>query len=265
MKYLLLLILLLILLILTKYNKFFDINENYKNSKKKNKIVIITRFSILDCDSEGWVLTRKGKSCSDIKKKLFDEDRIKEKLLAFEKITYDSLIKQKYKNFIWLICISNEYPKKYLSKLKKILTSNKGIVNKIKLIPVKNMKDFDKRTNEELKNISKKYNYISVRLDDDDGLAPFYLSQLSKYHNIDNHVISFPYGRKVTFKNKKVIESKKITDYKKNAQGLSVVNNNIYKLGDHTKVDKKNNIIYNISKDAYRLFCSNHTDTRRKI
>ena len=264
MKYLLLLIL-IILLIVIKYYIFPTKNENYKNIKKKNKIVIITRFSILDCDSKFWKLTKKNKNCSDIKKKLFDEERIKEKLLAFEKITYDSIDKQTHKNFKWLIYISDKYPKKYLFKLKNILKSSNSISNKIKLIPVKNMKDFDKKTNDELKNISKKYNYISVRLDDDDGLAPFFLSKLTKYYDNNNHVISFPYGRKVTLKNRKIIKSKDIMDYKNIGLGLSAVNKNIYKLGKHTNVDKKNNIIYNVSKDSYELYCSKNTDTRREI
>lgn len=64
------------------------------------KTYIITRFSILDANSNSWVITRENKDAQELKNKLFSENRLKEKMSAFEKITYKSIINQTNQNFI---------------------------------------------------------------------------------------------------------------------------------------------------------------------
>ncbi len=127
-----------ILLLLLLYKR----KDNFGNNKLSDgTVVFITRFSILDCTKKYWKINRKSKSCSDIRKKLFNKKRLDSKLEAFKKITYSSIKKQTQKNFIWLIYISDVYPEKHLQKLKDIINSS-NIKHKIKLIPVTDMKNF---------------------------------------------------------------------------------------------------------------------------
>ena len=208
-------------------------------------------------------MKKETNSCFDLKKTLFDKKRLESKLEAFKKITYSSIKKQTQKNFIWLIYISNVYPDEYLQKLKGIINSS-NIKNKIKLIPVKNIDGFHINCSMQLKKISGSGNFISVRLDDDDGLSPSFIKTVSKYRNKSNHIISFPKGKNVTIKNGKVIYGKK-RNIKKIALGLSGINMNIYSTGDHTLVDQKYPVIYDNSENFYYLFCSDITDSKREF
>ena len=253
-------IIIAILLLLLLYKK----KDNFGNNNVSDgTVVFITRFSIFDCKIKAWKLNKMSNDCSDIKKKLFDKKRLQTKLEAFKKITYSSIKKQTQKNFIWLIYISNVYPDEYLQKLKGIINSS-NIKNKIKLIPVKNIDGFHINCSMQLKKISGSGNFISVRLDDDDGLSPSFIKTVSKYRNKSNHIISFPKGKNVTIKDEKVIYGSNITK-KKIALGLSGVNMNIHTAGDHTLVDKKHPIIYDNSENMYYLFCSNITDSKIKF
>jgi len=126
------------------------------------------------------------------------------------------------------------------------------------------MKEFYNSKRLLFEKISKKGNYISVRLDDDDGLSPSFIKTVCKYQNKSNHIISFPKGINVTIRDGKVIYGKK-TIKKKIALGLSGINMDIHTAGDHTLIDQKYPVIYDNSEDFYYLFCSDVTDSNRKF
>jgi len=254
-------ILVLVLCFIFKYSIF-----NYKESFPNNpKVILITRFSILDCDTESFRLTKYTNKCHDIKKKLFNKTRLENKFMAFKNITYPSIAHQTYKNYEWWIFTSDMLPPEYLRLLENIITSSYTTINKIKIIPVKNMSSFFKLTDMKLKKVSKKTNYISLRIDDDDGLSPYFLKNLIKYKDKSGSIISFPNGMKVKIENGKIVFGEKTKSKNIASAGLAAVNKNIYKCGNHTKVDKKYNVIYDNLENAYIQFCSEFTDTKRKF
>jgi hypothetical protein len=126
----------------------------------KMETYIITRFSILDVDCGDWIISRDDKDKEQLKKKLFDETRLREKFWAFENVTYRSIINQTNQNFFWMIFISNELPIKYKDKLYAYERHN------VKIFEVINMAEFFNI----LKNSKYSPEYSTVRLDDDDGL-----------------------------------------------------------------------------------------------
>lgn len=254
-------IILLVILIIKETVKFPIRNNN--SFSNQSSIIIITRFSIFDCNDNSWELKKKTSGCSLLKNKLFDHHRLETKLNAFKQITYKSLTNQTNQNFIWLIYISNIFPEKYLKIMRDIINSS-HIRNKIKLIPVQNMTEFRYNSTLQLRKISPSGHFISVRLDDDDGLSSTFLSTLIKYKDKSKHIISFPKGINVTLKNNQVIYGSEIV-FKKIALGLSAVNMNIYSCGSHTKVDQKYPVIYDYSNKSYYLFCSDKTDTKREF
>ena len=254
-------IILVIILIIKETVKFPNRNNN--SFTNQSNIIIITRFSIFDCNANSWQLKRESTDCSMIRNKLFDNKRLETKLNAFRQITYKSITEQTNQNFIWLIYISNIYPEKYLKIMKDIINSS-HIRNKIRLIPVQSMSEFMSNCSLQLKKISPSDNFISVRLDDDDGLSPNFLSALIKYKDKSRHIISFPKGINITLKDNRVIYGSEIM-YKKIALGLSAVNMNIYSCGSHTKVDQKYPVIYDYLNKSYYLFCSQQTDTKREF
>lgn len=126
------------------------------------------------------------------------------------------------------------------------------------------MSEFYSNLNLQIKKISPTGNYISMRLDDDDGLCPNFLSTVMKYKDKSKHIISLPNGINVTLKDNQVIYGSKIIN-KNIALGLSAVNMNIYNCGAHTMVNNKYPVIYDYLNESYYLFCSNQTDSKRKF
>ena len=165
---------------------------------------IITRFSILDINYQGYKTTKKyNKNIeSDIKKykkELFNYKRLNFKFKVFKLVTLPCVVNQTNKNYIWYIYASIYLPKEYKIKLKKITEPYK----KIKCIFIKSFREFNKFK------INKEEKYSTMRLDDDDGLNINFIENLNKYKNKNKFIISHPYGRKYIIKNNKIITSKK--------------------------------------------------------
>lgn len=222
------------------------------------KTYIITRFSILDANSNSWVITRENKDAQELKNKLFSENRLKEKMSAFEKITYKSIINQTNQNFIWLIFISTILPEMY----KKILYNMEK--DNIKILEVNNINEFNKY----ISSYDYEQDYSTVRLDDDDGLNLNFVEKINYFYKKStnkNEIYSLVNGRKITIKNSDIYLENKIFKYKKIAIGLSKFNGNIYSCGDHTKVDENNNIIYDEDINMFLIYSSKICDTKREF
>jgi hypothetical protein len=212
------------------------------------KHYIFTRFSILDevC----------GVFRNSSKDYLFSQDRLNFKFIVFDKMTYLSIINQTYNNYEWIIFASNYLSNFYKNKLEKYKTNN------IHILYVDNIKEMKNKTKHILQD---KNNYTSIRLDDDDGLCPEFLENINKYSDQKNKIISFPNGIRYTLdSNSNIIFGSKINK-QKNAMGLCAVEFNIFSAGNHLKVDKKYEIIYNNTADSYFLCCSEFCDTKRKF
>jgi hypothetical protein len=208
---------------------------------------IITRFSILDNQT-------KKRFQNNSEDYLFSKDRLDFKFFAFDKITHTSVINQTYTNYRWLIYASNYLPQIYKEKLNKYKNTN------IDIIYVNHFRDMWISKKEILKN---KNNYTTIRLDDDDGLSPKFLENINKYSNQKNKIISFPNGIKYTIDHKNdIIFGSKIS-WPKIALGLTAIEFDIYLAGNHMKIDKKYEIIYDNTKDSYLVCCSKFCDTKR--
>jgi len=218
------------------------------------KHYIITRFSILDVNTDKFILTRTNTK-EEIINILFDNNRLNFKFSVFDKMTYPSIINQTYKNYVWLIFASAYLPEEYKIKL------NKYTRKQIKIIYVKNFQDMDTYLEKQLQDVN---NYTTIRLDDDDGLCNTYLEELNKYKNNNNCIISFPNGIKFKLIDNQIIYGLK-SIFKKNAQGMTAINFNIFNAGNHMLVDKKYNVIYDNYEDAYFLCCSEYCDTKRNF
>ena len=216
---------------------------------------IITRFSIYDFNFKGFELTKNKNSDEqeEYKKKLFSEDRLNYKFNSFEKITLPSVVNQTNKNFIWYIYASIYLPDVYK---KRLLDITEKYTN-IKCIFIKSFDEFNK-----IEYINSKY--CTMRLDDDDGLSVKFIESINQYKNLDKVIISHPHGVKFTLQNNYVIYGNKIF-IKKIALGLCAIGMNIYECGDHTKVDKKFKVLYDIKPRMYIMNCSEFCDSQRKL
>ena len=212
---------------------------------------IITRFSIYDTTTSCTFLQNN----KDYKKILFSNDRLNFKFKVFEKITLPSINSQTYKNYTWLIYTSDILPENYKIKLIELTKSNLNI----QIVYVNNFDTFKKDI--PLKIL--KNNYMSMLLDDDDGLSIYFLQNLIKYEKNKKCIISMPKGIQFMLNNNNIIYGKK-NNCKKIAIGLTANNMNIFDCGNHSKVDSKYNVIYDQLENAYLICCSiKYCDSKR--
>jgi glycosyltransferase involved in cell wall biosynthesis len=159
---------------------------------------------------------------------LFSEKRLQGRLIFFKELTLKSILNQTYKNFEWIIFISNFLPEKYKEYIK-------NIDSRIKVVELdgKGMCQDD---------LLKSHNpsesdYISCRLDDDDGLCVDYFELLNKAYN--NHEIDFVAGSKeslgISYEKEKFLYSKLKTSYLTSA-GVACKNKHIYSIGSHSRI-----------------------------
>lgn len=201
-------------------------------------IVFMTRYSILD------------ETCTAFRNtNITDERRLDFKRKIFSTITLPSVVKQTDKNWKWIIYAGSWLKDKEFEKW-LYEDADKRIVVRF----VDSYKEFL-----ELSDIDSIGN-TTVRLDDDDALAPSFISKLRKYEDqLIYQIISFPNGRKFKGKERKDHVQKNI------ALGLSRINGNIYRCGNHSKIDQKFNVFYDESPRMYLLCCSDFCDTKRKF
>ena len=106
-------------------------------------------------------------------------------------------------------------------------------------------------------------NYATVRLDDDDILCRNFSKILNKYSDQSGKVISFPNGNEYLIKKGRKKIGKKL-NLKNLALGLSGININIYNCGDHSNINTRYKVIYDLTPKVYLLNCSNFCDTKRQ-
>lgn len=219
------------------------------------KVYFITRFSICDLHDGRFELTRKYKnSYNDYFNHLYSENRLETKFKAFSRITVPAIFNQNCNDWEWHIYTSPELPKKYKIKLNNLINSHP----QCQIFYVNSMSEFFRKSS----NYHYGNSYATVRLDDDDGLNLSYVKLLQQYSNEKGKIISFPLGQTLTIEDDKILYGSKCV-IKKIGLGLAAINMNIYKCGDHRKVDEKYDVIYNDTPQMYYLFCSSVCDTQR--
>lgn len=185
---------------------------------------------------------------------LYDEKRLDVVMKYLINITYKSLLLQKNKNFKWIICLGKDTPSKYMQIFKNICSDT---------IFIESFEhcEFIERTNK----YPKEKRYSTIRLDSDDGLTSNYIDTISHINN-PNIVFGIKSGY-IT----KLIDDNNIYIMNKTFEyltspGLGCVNNNIFSLGNHTKLHTKFNILdlsnYGIK---FLLSSGDHTVTSRQM
>lgn len=224
-------------------------------------VIFITRFSIPDLLKKHFQISKQLEE-DEYKEFLFSKERLDSKMNYFENLCFPSIIGQENNNWKWFIFISYELPEEYLIQLEKLVEPYK---DKIFIHFVSDMVDF-KDTLSNIINTEKKP-YITSRIDDDDGISESFVDKILFYLPMDKHVINFINGR-VSFYNEytKDIEFGNFITYFNNSVGLSIINHNIFDLGNHIKIHNSNNIIYNNQKNMFYLTHDEKwCDTKRSI
>lgn len=162
-------------------------------------------------------------------------------------------MKQTHQNFTWLIYSSNYMPEKYKQRLLRLKNNN------IEIKFVENLKEMMDDIDSHIKT---KKAFSTIRLDDDDGIHPDFLKTVETHKANHGKIISFIKGKVIKRNGKEFIPNRRIT-YKKTAAGMTGINFNIYKAGNHVKVNDKHPIIYDTLEDAYTISCSDLGNTRR--
>jgi len=217
-------------------------------------IYIFTRFSIYDPNSKGFNLIHD----KNYQEKLFSKQRLDKKFYIFKTLCLPHILEQEYTNWRWYIFISPKLPLYYKCQLIEMIK----LYPQINIQEVLHFKEFLSFTNNIVNNQN---NYITVRLDDDDGLSLEFLDLLCSYSKHKNSIVSFPYGTKVCLNNhNKLIYGKKMHQ-KNNAFGMAGINFNIFNAGNHCYVHRQYRVIYDMTPNMYYVFCDEMTDTKRKF
>lgn len=210
-------------------------NRNNNSTRKHGggvKIVVMTRFSVYSHGSSMLKNTQKNiKNDNTYLSRIYDPARLDAKMKAFKNITLPSILSQSYKNLVWNIYTSPQLPEKYMNMLKGLIKDPR-----IHLKIVNNMDQANGDYGRQLKKYSK---YISVRLDDDDGLHPQYFKLLAKSYK-PGQILNPSHGLKITLSDKepgKMICTKFTRTFA--ASGLAYANGNVISIGNHTKVHEK--------------------------
>ena len=225
---------------------------------------ILTRFSIFDKDSTGLQISNKYnlKNESDqekYKNELFSPDRLNYKFKVFELVTLPGVVNQTNQHFEWYIYSSVYMPKYYQNKLIELTKPYNNIFVKF----ISSFKEFFYTIDYTKNNTIDKF--CTMRLDDDDGLSPNFIKLINNYRNEkEGTVISFSEGTHFSLINNK-IEYGNSASLQLIAIGLTTINKDIYRLGDHSLLYKKGHkIIYDRTPNMYLLCCSEQfCDTQR--
>lgn len=212
---------------------------------------IITRFSIFDFNFKGYRITKELDK-DTYYNQLFSSERLNHKFKVFEKITLASILNQTNQNYIWHIYTSEYLPENYKLKLKDLTMSHKSI----RVYYIKSFKEFNK--------ILFDSEYCTIRIDDDDGLSPYFIENLQKYKNDINTIISHQNGNYVTITNDELVIGEQIL-YPNIALGLCAIGMNIYTCGNHVKIATKFKVIYDNAPNMYLVNADDNCDTKRKF
>lgn len=226
-------------------------------------VVFITRFSIpvsYHDRSQFSFQMSKNNSYDNYIKLLFSKERLKRKMKYFTELCFPSITQQKCSQWKWFLFISPQLPEEYIIQLENLIQPYK---NQIFLHFVSNITDFHKLLTILLKNETQPY--ITSRIDDDDGISFDFVSEILQYLPLKDHIINFVNGR-TTYLQRDTIQFGKEIQYYNNSVGLSAVNKNIFSCGNHVKIHRNSNIIYNTKKLMFFLtYDENYCDTKRKL
>ena len=185
---------------------------------------------------------------------LFNSNRLNNKFFMFENITVPTIVSQKYENFLWIIFISSLLPNLYKDRLKTILSKYDQTTNLIELNGFINTVDLINSHTPQDKE------YISIRIDDDDGLPQNYFTIVND--QIKNYDIIGMNNRLLLSKdNQEVIHYTKEKTNHLLSCGLSCQNSHILSMGNHMKAHEKYTSLF--LDQTCLMSCGDFTLTKR--
>lgn len=255
------------------------------------KIFIITRYSVLNKGRSGFRLAKYSDNFFSYKNNLFSDNRLLSRHKTFTKITASCLMNMHHgdANIHFLVLVSDLMPAEHMEPLMDTLQDidSKGVSTKILAITTA---DYSVVKDNVYKTISEaidayiqdslashdEVTFVSVRLDDDDALSSSFCMQLENYMKKDlaGFPVTFPYGLQGYYDTSSddFKDVRKIY-YPKIALGLSFINHyskekgfsdsriHVYRLGNHTKIDQSDPVIFDSMKLAYFRTISLYNDS----
>jgi hypothetical protein len=215
------------------------------------------------------VLTRAAEDPEEYRKTLFDPYRLEVKFACFERLTVRGIRKQLLspgQRMRWLIFASPSMPEKYRVRLQSAVLNVRGAL----VLWVDSMQEFASHMEAEVHRLEVAgLPYATVRLDDDDYLAPSFFRHLSSYSEHQGQIVSFISGRHVSVSLDArsqevvmVVGQPVVEPY--NAFGMSMIGGNIYAAGNHKRVAQKYVVHLDHTPDMWWATCSPVSDTWRK-
>jgi hypothetical protein len=218
------------------------------------KIIIQTRFSIFKFPPRSWhTIGNKYQNSEEYLKWLYSSKRLDEKMRIFNNFTKLSIESQTYNNYEWIFYISDSLPRKYKDQLSKIKKSKIIIIDKYK-----NIRDAFLLKNNE--------NFISIRLDDDDGLHPTYFEKIKNFA-FPNQIIAPMYGNYFNLSNDNInLKIQKIDNIKYiRACGIGAYKKNIHSYGRHSTIHERHKVTFIKDENMFFVSVGEHTTSNRNF
>jgi len=230
---------------------------NTHKQKPRHTIYIFTNFSVYSWPQKHGFPPHKSpiKTEEDYYNWLYSDDRMYNRFKSFTRITVPSIKAQTYKNYKWLLFYSEKMPAKYFEKLRHSL---KDILN-YELIPVESVIDAEHI----FTNYPKRQPYITLRIDDDDGLHPTYFQHLQDIAR-PGGIYAPKHGYRISFNHGTIMGAKDTHAPTFISVGLARVGASVKGLGNHVTISKRFKHARHIDKEGMFLITSgNHTFTHR--
>jgi hypothetical protein len=204
---------------------------------------------------------------------LYSKERMSYKLAAFEKITLPSVLSnlETKDSAEWWLFISKELPIEYKEKLHELVC---GSVQ-VKIIELDTYADYSKAYTLKYDSLSVENERLcSLRIDDDDGVYSSLLDDIEVAAQSRDYpfLYSCPLGRycKLDADGTIILGKQIVQTTWPHTVALAGIDVDIRKLGDHTKIQKRNpnlEIVKNLEKkDAVLITCDpKHTATLRSF
>lgn len=189
---------------------------------------------------------------------LYNSKRMLSRLFFFENITVPSIFNQTYKDFEWIVFIHKNLPQEYYNKICTINQKYNDILNLVTITD-----DSSQNKNLFRYHQPENKNYISVRLDDDDGLHNTYFSVINKTFNDNNIDICGSKCSLLLSRNDQDIYYDFVCKEYFASCGLSAKNCNIFNCGSHTTIDQRYKCFDLSQKNLCLMSCGDHTITNR--
>lgn len=209
---------------------------------------VLMRYSLLVENSKGWQIA--DKDLQTYRDKLFDTERLKQRLELFEKITMPSLINQtKSLSSEWLkvvIITSEELPVWNKGKLEKMVEKYDWV--SIDYLPARES-DTYRFLWKDLESSQEDILFSTVRLDDDDALANDFFEKMDPYFKEDNVGFGLSFGNGYAgFYDFESGCYEKVVDYYSPKVAIGLSHFNLYRCNSKSFVSEKIKTIYHARK-----------------